>query len=152
MANQENWCFIVNPTAGGGHGKTILPQLETQLSSRSLNAEILLTDKHDHAVKLSKQSLDRGFSHIIAVGGDGTMNEVARPLIGQDQVTTGLIPAGTGNINLQSDGVVLPKPDAILEVYRLGISCTDPASDYLAVGCEAGKRGITAARHRSSVG
>jgi diacylglycerol kinase (ATP) len=97
MANQEKWCFIVNPTAGGGFGKTVIPQLETQLSSRSLNAEIILTEKHDHAVELSKLSLDKGCTHIIAVGGDGTMNEVARPLIGQDQVTTGLIPAGTGN-------------------------------------------------------
>lgn len=97
MASQEKWCFIVNPTSGGGFGKTILPDLEKQLSSRSLDAEIVLTEKHDHAVELSRQSLNKGCSHIIAVGGDGTMNEVARPLIGQDQVTTGLIPAGTGN-------------------------------------------------------
>ena len=87
----------MNPTAGGGFGKTILPDLEKQLSSRSLDAEIVLTEKHDHAIELSRQSLDKGCSHIIAVGGDGTMNEVARPLIGKNQVTTGLIPAGTGN-------------------------------------------------------
>ena len=97
MASLEKWCFIVNPTAGGGFGKTILPDLEKQLSSRSLDAEIVLTEKHDHAIELSRQSLDKGCSHIIAVGGDGTMNEVARPLIGHHQVTTGLIPAGTGN-------------------------------------------------------
>ncbi len=97
MENKDKWCFIVNPTAGGGFGKTILPELEKQVTTRSLDAEIVLTEKHNHAVELSKQSLDRGCSRIIAVGGDGTMNEVARPLIGQDQVTTGLIPAGTGN-------------------------------------------------------
>jgi len=97
MASQEKWCFIVNPTAGGGFGKTILPELEKQITSRSLDADIELTQKHDHAVELSRQALDRGCSHIIAVGGDGTMNEVARSLIGQHQVTTGLIPAGTGN-------------------------------------------------------
>lgn len=87
----------MNPIAGGGFGKTILPQLENQLATRSLDAEILLTKKHDHAIELSRQSLERDCTHIIAVGGDGTMNEVARPLIGQDKVTTGLIPAGTGN-------------------------------------------------------
>lgn len=97
MANPEKWCFIVNPTAGGGYGKTAVPELEKQLSARSLNAEIKLTEKHDHAVELSRQSLEEDCSHIIAVGGDGTMNEVARPLIGQKHVTTGLIPAGTGN-------------------------------------------------------
>jgi YegS/Rv2252/BmrU family lipid kinase len=97
MAVEEKWSFIVNPTAGGGFGKAILPELEKQLVSRSLDAEIVLTKRHEHAVELSRQSLDKGCSRIIAVGGDGTMNEVARPLIGQDQVTTGLIPAGTGN-------------------------------------------------------
>ena len=97
MESQEKWCFIVNPTAGGGFGKAILPELEKQLGSRSLDADIVLTEKHNHAIDLSRQSLESGCSRIIAVGGDGTMNEVARPLIGQLQVTTGLIPAGTGN-------------------------------------------------------
>jgi YegS/Rv2252/BmrU family lipid kinase len=97
MEHKEKWCFIVNPTAGGGFGKELLPELEKQLANRSLDATILVTDRHDHAIELSKQSLKKGCSHIIAVGGDGTMNEVARPLIGQKQVTTGLIPAGTGN-------------------------------------------------------
>jgi YegS/Rv2252/BmrU family lipid kinase len=97
MEHKEKWCFIVNPTAGGGFGKELLPELEKQLANRSIDAAILVTDRHDHAIELSKQSLKKGCSHIIAVGGDGTMNEVARPLIGQKQVTTGLIPAGTGN-------------------------------------------------------
>ena len=97
MENKEKWCFILNPTAGGGFGKELLPELEKQLANRSLDATILVTERHDHAIELSKQSLEKGCSHIIAVGGDGTMNEVARPLIGQKQATTGLIPAGTGN-------------------------------------------------------
>lgn len=97
MVHREKWSFIVNPTAGGGFGKTILPELEKQIAARSLDADIFLTERHEHAVDLSRQSLDRGCTHIIAVGGDGTMNEVARPLVGQAQVTAGLIPAGTGN-------------------------------------------------------
>lgn len=97
MKNKEKWCFILNPTAGAGFGKELLPELEKQLANRSLDATILVTERHDHAIELSKQNLEKGCSHIIAVGGDGTMNEVARPLIGQKQVTTGLIPAGTGN-------------------------------------------------------
>lgn len=97
MTEQERWCFIVNPTSGGGFGKTILPQLAEQVSSRKLDAEILVTEYHGHAAELSKDALDRGKTHIIAVGGDGTMNEVARPLIGNPDIVTGLIPAGTGN-------------------------------------------------------
>ena len=101
MENKEKWCFILNPTAGGGFGKTILPELEKQIGKRSLNASICVTERHDHAIELSRNSLENGFTHIIAVGGDGTMNEVARPLVGQMQVITGLIPAGTGNDFIQ---------------------------------------------------
>jgi len=101
MENEKKWCFIVNPTSGGGFGKLLIPELEEQLANRSLNAAILLTERHDHAIELSRKSLENGCTHIIAVGGDGTMNEVARPLIGQKQLTTGLIPAGTGNDFIQ---------------------------------------------------
>jgi diacylglycerol kinase (ATP) len=111
MAKKEKWSFIVNPTAGGGAGKLVLPQLEKQLSDRSLDANILLTERHNHAIELSSLSLENECTHIIAVGGDGTMNEVARPLIGQKQITTGLIPAGTGNDFIQ----ILGFPDRFSE-------------------------------------
>jgi diacylglycerol kinase (ATP) len=113
MENKQKWCFIVNPTAGGGFGKELLPELEEQLAKRSLDASILITERHDHAIELSKHGLEKGCTHIIAVGGDGTMNEVARPLIGQNQVTTGLIPAGTGNDFIQ----ILGFPDRFSEEY-----------------------------------
>ena len=111
MANKEKWCFIVNPTAGGGSGKKLIPRLEEQLAKRTLDATILLTERHNHAIELSKRCLEDGCTHIIAVGGDGTMNEVARPLIGQKQLTTGLIPAGTGNDFIQ----ILGFPDRFSE-------------------------------------
>ena len=55
MAKNEKWIFIVNPTAGGGHGKIILPELEQQIATRSLNAEIVLTERHGHATELSEK-------------------------------------------------------------------------------------------------
>lgn len=101
MTEKKKWIFIVNPIAGGGYGKTILPELETELTSRSVNAEIVLTQRHGHASELSKKYLEQDYTHIIAVGGDGTMNEVAKPLIHQKHIKTGLIPAGTGNDFIQ---------------------------------------------------
>jgi YegS/Rv2252/BmrU family lipid kinase len=101
MMEKKKWIFIVNPIAGGGSGKKILPELEAQLGKRSLNAEIKLTERHGHATELSGKFLATGFTNIMAVGGDGTMNEVAGPLIGQKQVKTGLVPAGTGNDFIQ---------------------------------------------------
>lgn len=113
MKKNEKWCFIVNPTAGGGTGKLLLPELAKQIEKRSLNATILLTERHDHAIELSRNCQEEGYTHIIAVGGDGTMNEVARPLIGRKQLTTGLIPAGTGNDFIQ----ILGFPDRFTEEH-----------------------------------
>ena len=114
MTNEnEKWVFIVNPTAGGGFGQELVPELERQISSRSVNAEIVLTEKHGHGSQISSDYLKRGYTHIMAVGGDGTMNEVAEPLIGNTRVTTGLVPAGTGNDFIQ----ILGFPDRFSEQH-----------------------------------
>ncbi len=57
--------------------------------------------EHGHASNLSETYLEKGFRYIIGVGGDGTLNEIARPLINKAEVTTGIIPAGTGNDFIQ---------------------------------------------------
>ena len=95
--NKEKWVFIVNPISGNCFGKTMVPVIEEKISKYNLDAEILLTERPGHATELSKISAEKGVKYIIAVGGDGTLNEVARALVGNKQVITGIIPAGTGN-------------------------------------------------------
>jgi YegS/Rv2252/BmrU family lipid kinase len=101
MTKTKQWIFIVNPTSGSGYGKEMIPILEKQLSNRTFPADIVVTEKHGHATKLAITFMEKGYSHIIAVGGDGTMNEVASPLVRKQGITTGLIPAGTGNDFIQ---------------------------------------------------
>ncbi len=113
MEKKEKWIFIVNPTSGGGFGKEMIPELERQLSKRTLEWEIVQTERHGHASELSKQYLNLGFTHFIAVGGDGTMNEVSKPLINKPEITTGIIPAGTGNDFIQ----ILGFPDRFAEEH-----------------------------------
>ena len=113
MARKEKWIFIVNPTSGNGFGSEIIPELELQLSKRVLDCEIVQTEKHGHASSLSEQYLKLGFTHFIAVGGDGTMNEVSKPLINKPGITTGIIPAGTGNDFIQ----ILGFPDRFNEEH-----------------------------------
>ncbi len=103
----------MNPTAWGGFGKEIIPELEQQLSKRAIEWEIVLTEKHGHASELSEQFLERGYSHFIAVGGDVTMNEVSKPLINKPGITIGIIPAGTGNDFIQ----ILGFPDRFTEEH-----------------------------------
>jgi diacylglycerol kinase (ATP) len=101
MNENEHWVFIVNPTSGGGYGKVLLPELEERVKKQPISAKIIETEFHGHASEIAKSYLEKGFTHFIAVGGDGTMNEVAEPLIGNTRVTLGLVPAGTGNDFIQ---------------------------------------------------
>jgi diacylglycerol kinase (ATP) len=94
---KKDWVFIVNPIAGNGFAKTIVPKLEEMIRKHNVAAEIVFTERSGHATELSEKYSKRGFRYIIAVGGDGTFNEMARPLINNNDVTTGIVPAGTGN-------------------------------------------------------
>jgi diacylglycerol kinase (ATP) len=100
----EKWVFIVNPISGNLFGKTMVPVIEEKIKKYNINGEILLTVSPGHATELAKTALDKGAKYIIAVGGDGTMNEVSRALLNNRQVITGIIPAGTGNDFCQIPG------------------------------------------------
>jgi diacylglycerol kinase (ATP) len=98
---KDKWVFIINPVAGNGHAKTIIPKLEETIRKYNVDAELVYTQKYGHAAELSAEYLRRGFRYFIAVGGDGTINEVSRPLVNVKDVTIGIIPAGTGNDFIQ---------------------------------------------------
>ena len=87
--------FIVNPTSGKSSKRKKFTEFSSQISANP-DYDFLATKYPGHARELASQEKNN-YHTIVAVGGDGTMNEVARSLIGQHQVTTGLIPAGTGN-------------------------------------------------------
>lgn len=95
------WAFIINPIAGNGFAGTMAPMLKEMISRYNLDAEIVNTQRSGHATELSASFLKKGFSYIIGVGGDGTFNEIARPLVNIRNITAGLIPAGTGNDFIQ---------------------------------------------------
>ena len=99
--NQEFWVFIINPIAGNGFAKTLVPKLEQMIEQHDINAEIVFTERSGHASELAKLYVERGFNYIIGVGGDGTINEIARPLVQNKSVSIGIIPAGTGNDFIQ---------------------------------------------------
>lgn len=94
---RNEWVFIVNPIAGNGFAASIVPKLKEMIQKHKIDAEIVFTERSGHATELSEQYLKKGFSNIIAVGGDGTFNEMARSLVGKKNVTAGIISAGTGN-------------------------------------------------------
>ncbi len=97
----RKWVFIVNPEAGGGFAKTLVPALKEMIGKHGIDAEVVFTERSGHATELSETYLKNGFGYIIGIGGDGTLNEISRPLINNKNVTIGIIPAGTGNDFIQ---------------------------------------------------
>ncbi len=102
MENEKKqWVFIVNPIAGNGFAKSITPKLRDMIDKHKINAEVVFTERWGHATELSEEYYNKGFRNIIAVGGDGTFNEMCRPLTNKKDVVVGIIPAGTGNDFIQ---------------------------------------------------
>jgi YegS/Rv2252/BmrU family lipid kinase len=89
----------------------MVPKIKEKLKEYNIDGEIVLTERSGHASELSSQYFKKGYSYIIGVGGDGTMNEIARPLINKKDVVIGAIPAGTGNDFIQ----ILGFPDRFTE-------------------------------------
>lgn len=98
---KDKWIFILNPIAGNGFAVTLIPRLEEMIKRHDIQGEIVQTERPGHAVTLSQEYYEKGYSNIIGVGGDGTVNEIARPLAGKKDVTIGVVPAGTGNDFIQ---------------------------------------------------
>jgi diacylglycerol kinase (ATP) len=93
----KKWLFIVNPAAGRGYSVSLIPVIRQIVKRKDMNADIVRTDAPGHAKKLAKEYIKKGYTHIIAVGGDGTVNEILQSLAGQKKTTFGTIPAGSGN-------------------------------------------------------
>ncbi len=104
MDQTNKWVFIINPVAGNGYALSLADKIREQITKHDLSAEVVFTERRGHATELSQYYADRGFKYIIAVGGDGTMNEIASPLISRKDVVLGLVGAGTGNDFIQITG------------------------------------------------
>lgn len=96
----KRWFFIVNSTAGRGKTGKKISQIVNSLNSHELDFEIELTKEPKHATRLAQDAINNGFSNIVAVGGDGTLNEVVNGIMisgRSTEVNLGIIPEGGGN-------------------------------------------------------
>ena len=91
---------IVNPTARGGAAGRTWPFIHMLLKNTGLNFDADFIQKSGQGIELAKNAVEKGYNLVIAVGGDGTVNEVVNGLIdenGKGRATLGIIGAGTQN-------------------------------------------------------
>lgn len=88
--------FIMNPISGTTSKDRIPHLIETTLDQDLYEYNILMTERAGHASELAVSARDEGIDIVVAVGGDGTVNEVARSIVHSD-TALGIIPCGSGN-------------------------------------------------------
>lgn len=88
--------FIVNPISGRSSKESIVGAIAGSVDMDRYEVTIRFTAAPGHATTLASEAVQAGQQLVVAVGGDGTVNEVARALVGTDSAL-GIIPCGSGN-------------------------------------------------------
>jgi len=99
--------LVVNPRSGGGRTGKTFPSLLRTIEAALGSVDVALTESVGHAIDLSRAAARAGASLIVAVGGDGTFNEVVNGVLGSgnDDVSLGIIGQGTGGDLLRVLGI-----------------------------------------------
>ncbi len=108
-------CFIVNPISGVGKQKVVEKLVDLHLNLSIFEYKIVYTDAPKHATVLARQAADEKFNIAVAVGGDGSVNEVAKGLIGT-KTALAILPSGSGNGLARHLNVPLDMVKAILMI------------------------------------
>ena len=90
------FCLIVNPIAGRGGTKKTLARAKELLTGLGRSFVVKVSEYAGHATVLADEAVKEKHRCIVALGGDGTVREVAMGLLGSSSVM-GLLPCGTGN-------------------------------------------------------
>lgn len=114
----DGWMVIVNPKAGSGAGLRDWPVISNQMSNQGIPFACMFTEHKYHAVELTVKAIRDGFRRIVAVGGDGTVNEIVNGIFIQQCVPTtdvslAVIPTGTGNDWMRMYGIPKTYSDAV---------------------------------------
>jgi YegS/Rv2252/BmrU family lipid kinase len=96
METRKHITFIVNPISGTGDKAEIPDLIAELLDAERFSYDIRQTQYRGHAAEIARQCADDGIDVVVAVGGDGTVNEVARSLT-HTNTALGIIPCGSGN-------------------------------------------------------
>ena len=99
---------ILNPNARDGLSLKMWGEFEQALDNSGFDVDLYHTEAPGHAMDIAESLIDSDHEIVVAVGGDGTVHEVASGLRGSDKVM-GILPIGTGNDYARAHGIPVPK-------------------------------------------
>ncbi len=88
--------FIINLISGTSNKSEIPDLIDSTIDKEKFDYELVVTQYAGHASEIATKAKDNGVDIVVAVGGDGTVNEVARAIV-HSQTALGIIPCGSGN-------------------------------------------------------
>jgi diacylglycerol kinase (ATP) len=156
---------IANPRAGGGRVAEQLPLIEEGFRAMGVGYRLLPTEGQGHATRLAREALAAGDRLLVAVGGDGTVNEVVNGLIVDDRqvdptAVLAVISAGSGSDFVRTFGLPEDTERAVARLGRVHVFPIDVGkatftapdgtgrSRYFVNMAEIGLGGASAARSR----
>lgn len=143
METRTKILFIVNPISGTSDKQHIIDLIPRYLEDSRFEYTITQTDHRGQAAELTDQAVRNGMDIVVAVGGDGTINEVARSLI-HTNTALGIIPCGSGNglarhlyIPMDADGALKVLSACHIEQLDYGVIDEVPFFCTCGVGFDA---------------
>lgn len=149
--------FIINPISGTQKKDKIPELIEQKIDKSKYDYKIAFTEYAGHGAEIAAECAKQGIDICVAVGGDGTVNEIARALV-HSNTALGIIPCGSGNglarhlcLPMNASGALDIINEAIIESFDYGIVNGQPFFCTCGMGfdafislkfAEAGKRGL----------
>lgn len=119
MSESKKNMIIINPNAGKGLGYRLAHQIESMFKEREFDFTTRYTYGMKHAIDIAKNAVYEGYTCIVAVGGDGTINEVANGIAeAKHKIKFGVVSIGTGNDYIKAVGIPDNLSDAVDTVVK----------------------------------
>jgi YegS/Rv2252/BmrU family lipid kinase len=111
MSTDRRYLVLVNPSAGGGRARDLLPELEGALRARGLDYRLVMTTSLEHGVAEAQTAAANGEIPVV-MSGDGLIGQIGGALAGAG-ASLGVIPGGRGNDFARVLGIPTAVPDAV---------------------------------------
>lgn len=118
--NMKKLIFIVNPISGTQSKELVLNLLDEKIDKEKYSWDVVYTERAGHAIEIAAQAAENKADAVIAIGGDGTINEIGRSLV-HTETALGIIPCGSGN-GLARHLHIPMEPKKALEIINDGVT------------------------------
>ena len=118
MTEKKRIIFVVNPISGTQSKKAILKWIDERMDQSVYDYSIVRTEYAGHATQIAASAVEDKVDVVVAIGGDGTINEIARALV-HSETALGIIPCGSGN-GLARHLRIPMEPKAAIDIINQG--------------------------------